>query len=596
MKHQVLFSLSSAVQRSSASRTLNSVLQLSAASFSMSSSSFSKEDTSYEAAITALNSLQTNAVLLKKILAERQKHVHLNLPQTRLYLERSGMKLEDLDTLKTIHVSGTKGKGSTCAFTESILRRSGLRTGFYSSPHLVSATERVRLDGQPIPKNKFTEYFWPVYDKVCRGRGPEDRPPYFQFLTVLAFNIFVREKVDVAIIEVGIGGEYDNTNIIRNPVVTGITALGLDHTNILGNTITDIAWHKGGIMKPGVAAYIDGNQPPEALEVLGKRAEELNAASIACIPDLTDYDWGSYPMLLGLHGEVQQRNASLALVLSAHFLASEAWRQDDQPPVSRPDPEGGNIPVVQPFPISAESALGLRLTDWPGRSQMLDHGRVVYMLDGAHTEESIKSCRAWYPVASKLAIKNPRDKIFKVLLFNTTKERDPRTLLQPFSSSDLDLVVFCTNLSGRKATVDQQNFTTTEKIQMSRCEHHLHVWTKLQTSPSSTSLFTDRLPKQNSIPGLVIPSILEALQWITQGTDRVLQGYECIPAHPVPQELEEADQVQILITGSLHLVGGVLALIEPEGLPVRKDDPAMVASYYNLQNPGSLPSSVPGML
>lgn len=105
---------------------------------------------SYEEAVTALNSLQTNAITLKKTRKERQANVHLNLPITRKYLERSGMSMEELDQLKIIHVSGTKGKGSTCAFSESILRHSGLKTGFYSSPHLVSVTERIRINGQPI--------------------------------------------------------------------------------------------------------------------------------------------------------------------------------------------------------------------------------------------------------------------------------------------------------------------------------------------------------------------------------------------------------------------------------------------------------------
>ena len=188
--------------------------------------------------MSALNSLQTNAITLKKTRKERQANVHLNLPITRKYLERSGMSLEDLDQLKIIHVSGTKGKGSTCAFSESILRQSGLKTGFYSSPHLVSVTERIRINGEPIDQvgrakyfppvetvcclqEKFTSYFWSVYDKVCKGKEEEDRPPYFKFLTILAFNIFFREQVDVAVIEVGIGGEYDCTNIIRKPVVTG---------------------------------------------------------------------------------------------------------------------------------------------------------------------------------------------------------------------------------------------------------------------------------------------------------------------------------------------------------------------------------------
>ena len=111
---------------------------------------------SYDEAVKALNSLQTNAITLKKTRRERQKNVHLNLPITRKFFERSGMTVEDLNKIKIIHVSGTKGKGSTCAFCESILRHSGFKTGFYSSPHLVSVTERIRINGKPIEQVNYT--------------------------------------------------------------------------------------------------------------------------------------------------------------------------------------------------------------------------------------------------------------------------------------------------------------------------------------------------------------------------------------------------------------------------------------------------------
>ena len=139
--------------------------------------------------MSALNSLQTNAITLKKTRKERQANVHLNLPITRKYLERSGMSLEDLDQLKIIHVSGTKGKGSTCAFSESILRQSGLKTGFYSSPHLVSVTERIRINGEPIDQVGGAQSSPPVETGllVCRRSSP---PTSGQFTTK-----FAREKM-----------------------------------------------------------------------------------------------------------------------------------------------------------------------------------------------------------------------------------------------------------------------------------------------------------------------------------------------------------------------------------------------------------------
>ena len=120
-------------------------------------------------------------------------------------LEATGISNEELSGLKVIHVSGTKGKGSTCAFTESILRHHGLKTGFYSSPHLVSVTERIRINGQPLSQVAFADHFWKVYNRVVKDKPEDKRPAYFKFLTILAFNVFIKEKVDVAVIEVGIG-------------------------------------------------------------------------------------------------------------------------------------------------------------------------------------------------------------------------------------------------------------------------------------------------------------------------------------------------------------------------------------------------------
>jgi len=538
----------------------------------------------YEEAILALNSLQTNAATLQKVKKERMKNVHMNLALTTKYLERSGMTVDDLDTLKVIHVAGTKGKGSTCAFCESILRWNGLKTGFYSSPHLVSAVERIRLDGRPISRDLFTKYFWMVYDSVCRDRADDDRPPYFKFLTILAYNIFWREGVDVAVVEVGIGGTYDCTNIVRNPVVTGITALGLDHTSLLGNTITDIAWHKSGIMKRGVPTFIDGQQQEEALRVIEERGVELGSI-VAKVPHLLDYDWTRFPVRLGLFGTVQRQNASLGLALSQYFLAR---LRGDMMPTSGPDQDGGNIPLMNPFAISAEAALALRLTYWPGRSHVVDRGSVVYFLDGAHTEESALACRSWFTLATK-ASQIP-GKIFKVLLFNMTGDRDCHTLLQPFSSVGLDLVVFCTNMSSLTNTADQQNFTTTARSQLARCQDMLHTWVKIQAAGTNTM---GRLVRPE-VPAVVVPCINDALLWITQGRDQCLTSeYSVAPKYSIPNDLIDAAQVQVLVTGSLHLVGGVLACVEP-CLKEPEVDRRLVASYL-AESPKYRASSIPGM-
>jgi len=511
---------------------------------------------SYSEAISALNSLQTNAKVLEKVRKERQKNVHLNLPTTVRYLERSGMTLQDLDTLKVVHVSGTKGKGSTSAFCESILRSHGLRTGFYSSPHLVSATERIRLGGAPIEQQKFTSYFWLVYDRVCRGYADDDRPPYFQFLTILAFNVFWREGVDVAVVEVGIGGAYDCTNIVRNPLVTGITALGLDHTSLLGNTISDIAWHKAGIMKEGVQCFTDSHQQPSALSVLKERAAQVGS-SLSLVPDLDYFNHRGQKLKIGLYGEVQKHNASIAIALSSYALAKLIAK-----PLPRLHNYDYELPCLEAGEVSSATAKGLENTVWPGRSQVVDRGEVAYFLDGAHTEESMLACTKWFQFATKSRSRSSAGHTFRVLLFNSTGDRDPKTLLQPLSKVPFDLVVFCSNKARRVERVDQQNFTTNERQQIARSVEHMRIWTKLQNE-----LLPPYIKSRTTVPSINIPCINDALVWLTQGRDpNLVEDPPMISNHQepsLPSELLDSVQIQILVTGSLHLVGGVLGCIDP---------------------------------
>ena len=143
--------------------------------------------------------------------------------------------------MSCIHVAGTKGKGSVSAICESVLRATGLKTGFFSSPHLHSFTERIRINGQPIDKSKFGEYFellWIHHEKWSENIS-KTRLTLFEYITVLAFYIFSKESVDVSVIEVGLGGRLDATNVVQ-PEVCVITALGYDHMNILGLSLIHI--------------------------------------------------------------------------------------------------------------------------------------------------------------------------------------------------------------------------------------------------------------------------------------------------------------------------------------------------------------------
>lgn len=186
-----------------------------------------------------------------------------------------------LDKLSVIHVAGSKGKGSVCTLTDAILREHNIKTGLFTSPHLISVTERIKLRGSSISKQLFTDYFFEVFDALQVKKDNEfDLPSYFKFLQIMAFYIFVREKVDVAIVEVGIGGEYDSTNIIRNTEVVGITSLQLEHTQLLGDTLGEIAWQKAGIIKEGSHVYYM-HQQPVCVKVIDKRFIEKKVTSVA---------------------------------------------------------------------------------------------------------------------------------------------------------------------------------------------------------------------------------------------------------------------------------------------------------------------------
>ena len=171
------------------------------------------------------------------------------------------------EQLRAVHVAGTNGKGSTSHLIAAALQASGLKTGLFTSPHLVDLRERIRVNGQPMPEQE-------VIDFVERNREYMDtlQPSFFETMTALAFYWFVREKVDVAVIETGLGGRLDSTNVIT-PILSVITNIGFDHTEFLGNTLSKIACEKAGIMKAGVPCVI-GESHPQTMNVFLDRARE----------------------------------------------------------------------------------------------------------------------------------------------------------------------------------------------------------------------------------------------------------------------------------------------------------------------------------
>ncbi|XP_068770448.1 folylpolyglutamate synthase, mitochondrial isoform X4 [Struthio camelus] len=547
----------------------------------------------YQDAIRTLNTLQTNASYLEQVKRERGDP-RAQLEAMKGFLERSGLKVEDLDGLNIIHVTGTKGKGSTCAFTERILRSYGLKTGFYSSPHLVQVRERIRINGQPISKELFSKYFWLVYNRLEETKDPErgSMPAYFRFLTVMAFHVFLQEKVDLAVVEVGIGGAYDCTNIIRKPVVCGVSSLGIDHTSILGDTMEKIAWQKGGIFKPGVPAFTVA-QPERPLEVLRDRAGERACPLYLC-PELDAFEEGGRALALGLAGDHQRSNAALALQLARAWLQRRGYEglgelKDLAPSVEARQP----VPLAPAFHPSVAMVQGLREAEWPGRTQVLPHGPVTWYVDGAHTTSSVQACVRWFRQAALNEDKPEDGSEVRVLLFNATGDRDTAALLKLLLPCQFDYAVFCPNFAEVSVVgnADQQNFNVTLENALTRCLENQKTWTQLMEEKVGQDLWLSAplevgsLLKPDPVRGalllmpsaerplnsnsLVFPCISHALQWIAQGRDPRVPAPAAKGAHPHPVAssgavlLQEAAVIRVLVTGSLHLVGGVLKLLDP---------------------------------
>ncbi|CAK6433592.1 unnamed protein product [Pipistrellus nathusii] len=537
----------------------------------------------YQDAVRTLNTLQTNASYLEQVKRQRGDP-QAQLEAMKLFLARSGLQVEDLDQLNIIHVTGTKGKGSTCAFTERILRSYGLKTGFFSSPHLVQVRERIRINGQPISPEHFTKYFWRLYHRLEETKDSSScvsMPAYFRFLTLMAFHVFLQEKVDLAVMEVGIGGAYDCTNIVRKPVVCGVSSLGIDHTSLLGDTIEKIAWQKGGIFKRGVPAFTVP-QPDGPLAVLRERAEQISCPLYLC-PSLDALEDGGPPLTLGLEGEHQRSNAALALQLARCWLQRKDRHDIGELRVSRPSLLC-QLPLAPVFQPTAPMRHGLRDTEWPGRTQMLCRGPLTWYLDGAHTCSSVQACVRWFRQALQRRKSGPE---VRVLLFNSTGDRDPAALLKLLQPCQFDYAVFCPNLTevSSVGNADQQNFTVTLDQVLLRCLEHQQHWSRLQEAAAGPDvwgapspgagglaalLLAPRLPHPHGASSLVFSCISHALQWISQGRDPVLQTPSSprdLLTHPVASSgasvLREAAAVHVLVTGSLHLVGGVLKLLDP---------------------------------
>lgn len=277
------------------------------------------------------------AAYIEEIPKFTKKHT---LEHTKTFLKRLGNPAADR---KIVHVAGTNGKGSVCAYLQAILMSEGKRTGFFTSPHLVSVNERIRVDNIQIDNETFLKVFRKVL-KIVRQMVEDgiEHPSYFEFLFGMGMTAFAETDVEYIILETGLGGRLDATNAIDNPALVIITSISLDHTAILGDTIEKIAGEKAGIIKPGVPVFFDGSSK-KAAEVIKAKAAELgvscrevtkNAYEIQevhrkyiAFSRRSAYD-KDVIFQVPMCGCYQAMNAELALEASEYLLAGEEIHMD----------------------------------------------------------------------------------------------------------------------------------------------------------------------------------------------------------------------------------------------------------------------------
>ncbi|MCS6936071.1 MAG: folylpolyglutamate synthase/dihydrofolate synthase family protein [Candidatus Bipolaricaulota bacterium] len=342
-------------------------------------------------------------------------------------------------SLPTVHITGTNGKGSVAAMIASVLRSAGYRTGLYTSPHLISYRERMRIYHPSISlfKEEGEREGWISEDDFCAlvdelmpiAESLADRPTQFEFLTAMAFLYFARQRVDIAVIEVGMGGRFDATNVVM-PLVSVLTNVELDHTEFLGPTIEKIAWEKAGIAKPNVP-FVTGERKPEALSVIERECAAVGAPLVLAkrAIERLDFTWEYQEfqieslgrVKLQLLGGYQRENLRVAV---------EALR------------------VLQERLVLSETAIrtGLERARWPGRFEVVQIEPSVIVLDGAHNPHAIRALRddlrryiQKYQITKKLLLFGVlHDKDYPSMAQTLFSEFDEIVLVRPESPRALD--------------------------------------------------------------------------------------------------------------------------------------------------------------
>ena len=517
----------------------------------------------YADAIRLLNTLQSNRAVVASISNATLSASNKNddaIPEMLEWARRAGYDVSDFATrgLRCIHVAGTKGKGSVCAMVENILlqyrheeqeqeqeqeqKQTEVRmrvvgkVGLYTSPHLVTPRERIRIDGSPLSEALFTRYFFELWDRFSNAaskstsayadpQSSDNKPGYFRYLTLMAFHVFINEGVKTAIIECGIGGEYDSTNILPPDAVsvTAITKLGIDHVGMLGETIGEIAWHKAGIMKKLVPVF-SMEQSAEAQIVLNSRAQE-KGLMVEYVKRRQDID--SRKLRLGLEGDFQEDNASLAIAVARSHLHN----LNISAGLSKLDMENENIPD--------KFVRGLETVRLQARCEVRREGNIEWLIDGAHTHDSMLATASWYSSRYRSAQTSSKSPLMTMLIFNQ-QDRDASSLLKTLLTK-----------------VQAENASTSES-------HH--------GIPFGDGFTYAVFCRNTPFKADVEPGVNLELQEQTSETYQKLNGKSLSMIYASIEEAidlarkvaENEESLMVLVTGSLHLAGGLIEVLDKQ--------------------------------
>ena len=332
--------------------------------------------------------------------------------------------------LKFIHVAGTNGKGSTCAMIESVLRCSGYKTGLFTSPYLEHFTERIKIDGKNVNEVLFCNIANQVIDTAKKMvKDGFAHPTFFELVTACSFLIFLNKKVDIAVIEVGVGGLYDTTNVIK-PDLCVISNIGLDHVAVLGDTIEEIARQKAGIIKPNIPVVIYPQDSPAAYAELLYFAKQMNAP-VYSVRDAKilihksglkgqefeiSYQNITIELELNLLGNNQVFNAATAFISCLVLKSVLKYSM--------------NISTIQQ---------GFKNTIWPGRLEIIQNENPLIIIDGAHNRQAASSLR------HEIAHLMPNNQC--VLLCSIMTTKDIEGISKELSEMAQAIVCTCTDIN-----------------------------------------------------------------------------------------------------------------------------------------------------